>query len=146
MGLSTRNVERCVRLVFEKLTEVKVGRLPKVTFAKDTFLGARDLAQIHVGIKLLNSKENPLTYSDGTSKCDHSYTTFDVQSGEEVFVVRLREVGGAGAQCQLDLFKDVLEDVGGSLSKGIENENFYKSCFQKYKKFDVRLLCHTQKN
>ena len=85
MGLSTRNVERCVRLVFEKLTEVKVGRLPKVTFAKDTFLGASDLAQIHVGIKLLNSKENPLTYSDGTSKCDHSYTTFDVQSGEEVF-------------------------------------------------------------
>ena len=66
--------------------------------------------------------------------------------GKKFFVVRLREVGGAGAQCQLDLFKDVLEDVGGSLSKGIGNENFYKWCFQKYKKFDVRLLCHTQKN
>ena len=35
MGLSTRSVERCVRLVLEKLAEANVGRLPKVTFAKD---------------------------------------------------------------------------------------------------------------
>ena len=57
--LSTRNVERCVRLVLEKLAEAKVGRLPKVTFAKDMFLEARGLAQIHVVTKLLDSKENP---------------------------------------------------------------------------------------
>ena len=35
MGLSTRSVERCVRLVLEKLAEANVGRLPKVTFAND---------------------------------------------------------------------------------------------------------------
>ena len=115
-GLSTRSVERCVRLVLEKLAEANVGRLPKVTFAKDVSQ-ARGLAQTHVATKLLDSKENPLTlYSDGTSKHGHSYTTFGVQSGEEVFNAELREVGGADAQSQLDLFK-VLEDVGGSLSK-----------------------------
>ena len=81
------------------------------------FLEARGLAQTHVATKLLDSKENPLTlYSDGTSKHGHSYTTFGVQSGEEVFNAELREVGGADAQSQLDLFK-VLEDVGRSLSK-----------------------------
>ena len=79
MGLSTRNVERCVRLVLEKLAKAKVGRLPKVTFAKDMFLEARDLAQIHVATTSLDSKENPLTlYSDGTGKHSPSYTTFDV--------------------------------------------------------------------
>ena len=108
MVLSTRNVERCVKLVLEKLAKAEVERLPKGTFAKDMFLEARGLAQIHVATKLLDSKENPLTlYSDGTSKHCHFYTTFDVQSGEEV--VGLREVGGADAQSQLDLFREVLE-------------------------------------
>ena len=102
MGLSTRNVERYVGLVPEKLANANVGRLPKVTFAKDMFLEARGLAQIHVITNLLDSKENPWTlYSDGASKHGHSYTTFDVQSGEEVFVVGLREVGGADAQVSL---------------------------------------------
>ena len=40
-GLSTRSVERCVRLVLEKLAEANVGRLPKVTFAKDVSRGKR---------------------------------------------------------------------------------------------------------
>ena len=35
MGLISRNVEKCVRLVLEKLAKVKVGRLPKVTFTKN---------------------------------------------------------------------------------------------------------------
>ena len=134
MGISTRNVERYVRLVLEKLAEAKVGRLPKVTFAKDMFLEARGLAQIHVATKLLDSKENPLTlYSDGTSEHGHSYTTFDVQSGKEVFVVGLREVGGAYARGQLSLFKEVLEDVGGSLSKGNGNGNFTNLLFKSIK-------------
>ena len=46
MGLSTRNIEKCVRLILEKLANVEVGRLPKVTFAKDMFLEARALSQI----------------------------------------------------------------------------------------------------
>ena len=35
MGLSSQNVEKCVRLVLEKLAKVKVRRLPKVTFTKN---------------------------------------------------------------------------------------------------------------
>ena len=145
MGISTRNVERYVRLVLEKLAEAKVGRLPKVTFAKDMFLEARGLAQIHVATKLLDSKENPLKlYSDGTSKHGHSYTTFDVQSGEEVFVVGQREVGEADTQSQLDLFKEVLEDFGGSLSKGNGNGNFTNLVFKSIKNL-MSDRCATQK-
>ena len=129
--LSTRNVERCVRLVLEKLAEAKVGRLPKVTFAKDMFLEARGLAQIHV-VKVTGQQRESI-YSDGTSKNGHSYTTFDVQSGEDVFIVGLREVGGADAQTHLDLFKDVLEDVSGSLSKGNGNGNFTNLVFKSIK-------------
>ena len=145
MGLSTRNAERCVRLNFKKLAEAKVGRLPKVTFAKDMFLEARGLAQIHVATTLLDIKENPLTlYSDGTSKHGHSCTTFDVQSGEEVFVVGLREVGGADAQSQLDLFKEVLEDVGGSLSNRNGCGNFKNLLFKSIKNL-ISDRCATDK-
>ena len=69
MGLSTRNVEKYVRLVLEILTKVKVGRLLKVTFSQYMLLEPAGLTRIHVATKLLDSKENPLTlYSDSTSK------------------------------------------------------------------------------
>ena len=79
-----------------------------------------------------------------TSKHGHSYTTFDVQSGEEVFAVGLREVGGADAQSQLDLFREILEDVGGSLSKGNGNGNFTNLVFKSIKNL-MSDRCATQK-
>ena len=88
VGLNTRSVGRYVRFVLEKLDKAKVGRLPKVTIAKDMFLEARVLTQIHVATKILDRKQNPLTlYSDYHTKYCHSYTTFDVQCGGEVFIV-----------------------------------------------------------
>ena len=75
MGLSSRNVENCVRLVLEKLAKVKVGRLPKVTFTKNMFLEARRLAQIHVASVLSENQGNLTLHSDGTSKHGRSYTT-----------------------------------------------------------------------
>ena len=88
IGLNTRNVGRYVMLVLEKLDKAKVGKLPKVTIAKDMFLEARGLAQIHEATKILDRKRNPLTlYSDDHTKYCHSYTTFDVQCGGEVFIV-----------------------------------------------------------
>ena len=112
MGLSTRNIEKSVRLILEKLAKVEVGRLPKVTFAKDMFLEARALSQIQLASVLTeNTDENLTLHSDGTSKHGHSYTTLDVKKGDEVLVVGLREVGGADAQSQLDLFKEVLDEI-----------------------------------
>ena len=112
MGLSTRNIEKCVRLILEKLANVEVGRLPKVTFAKDMFLEARALSQIQLASVLAENTDDNLTlHSDGTSKHGHSYTTLDVKKGDDVLVVGLREVGGADAQSQLDLFKEVLDEI-----------------------------------
>ena len=48
MGLSTQNKENIVRLISEKLANVEVGWLPKATSAKDMFLEARALFQIHL--------------------------------------------------------------------------------------------------
>ena len=45
-------------------------------------------------------------HSDGTSKHVHSYTTFDVNTGEQMLVVGLWKVGGADAQSQLDFFEE----------------------------------------
>ena len=45
MSLSTLDKERSVRLILENLANVEVGRLPKVTFAKNMFLEARALSE-----------------------------------------------------------------------------------------------------
>ena len=118
MGLSSRNIEKCVRFVLEKLAKVKVGRLPKVTFAKNMFLEARCLAQIHVASVLSINQGNLTLHSDGTSKHGRSDTTYDTQTGEDLFVLGMREVGRANAQSQRDLFQELLDEVGENLGKG----------------------------
>ena len=111
-GLSSGNIEKRVRLILEKLANAEVGRLPKVTFAKDMFLETRVLSQIQlVSVLTENTDENLTLYSDGTSKHWHSYTTLDVKKGDNVIIVGLREVGGADAQSQLGLFKEVLDEI-----------------------------------
>ena len=130
MGLSSRNVEKCVRLVLEKLAKVKAGRLPKVTFTKNMFLEARHLVQIHVASVLSENQGNLTLHSDGTSKHGRSYTTYNIQAGEDILVVGMRDIG-ADAQCQLDLFQDVLDEVGETLGKG--GNDFGKKVFSNIK-------------
>ena len=65
-----------------------------------------------------NSDENLTLHSDGTSKHGHSYTTLDMKKGDDVLVVGLREVGGADAKSQLDLFKEVLDEIEVNQKKG----------------------------
>ena len=111
MGLSTRNIEKSVRLILEKLANVEVGRLPKVTFAKDMFLEARALSQIQlVSVLTENTDDNLTLHSDGTSKHGHSYTTLDVKKGDDVLVVGLREVP-RGWCPKSDMFNEVLDEI-----------------------------------
>ena len=131
MGLSSRNIEKCVCLVLEKLAKVKVGRLPKVTFTKNMFLEARCLGQIHVASVLSKNQGNLTLHSDGTSKHGHSNTTYDIQTGKGILVVGMTEIGGADAQSQLDLFQEVLDEVGENLGKG--SNDFGKTIFSNIK-------------
>ena len=83
-----------MRLILEKLANVEVGRLIKVTFAKNMFLETRVLSQIQlVSILTENTDDNLTLHSDGTSKHGHFYTTLDVKKGDNVIVLGLREVG-----------------------------------------------------
>ena len=76
------------------------------------FLEARALSQIQlVSVLTENTDDNLTLHSDGTSKHGHSYTTLDVKKGDDVLVVGLREVGGADAESQLDLFMEVLDEI-----------------------------------
>ena len=112
MGLSTQNIEKYVRLILEKLATNEVGRLPKVTFAKDMFVEARALSQTQLASVLTENTDDSLTlHSNDTSKHGHSYTTLDVTKGDDVLVVGLREVVEVHAKSQLDLFKEVLDEI-----------------------------------
>ena len=51
----------------------------------------------------------------------------DIQAAEDILVVGMREIGGADAQSQLDLFQELLDEVGENLGKG--GNDFGKKVF-----------------
>ena len=125
----------------EKLANIEVRRLPKVTFAKDMFLEARALSQIQLASVLTeNTDDSQTLQSDGTSKHRNSYTTLDVKKGDDGLVVGLREVGGADAKSHLDLFKEVLDETEVTHKKDLLPK------LLKYQEFNIRQMCHTKKS
>ena len=157
IGLSTRKIESAIRVVLKGLVGIDVGRLPKETFAKFMLLEARGLAQIHVLSELAgeefeeNEGENiekaskfstlNTLYSDGTSKKGHSFMTYDITTNKgESLVLGLRPIAAQDAQSQLDVFKEVLDDIGNFSS----DENFVARTFASIKNV-MSDRCATQK-
>ena len=58
MGLSTRNVEKVIKLVLEKLAGIECNRLAKSTFSKYMLIEARELAQLQIASELDDCEEN----------------------------------------------------------------------------------------
>ena len=127
-GVSSRNVEKVVRIVLEKLAGITCDRLPKATFSKDMLYEARALAQFQVASELNCSDADFCLQSDGTSKKGHSYMTYDAsKKSGEVFVLGLREVGSGDAQAQLDLLKEVAGNISDASSKSNFSDTFFAS-------------------
>ena len=140
-GVSSRNVEKVVRIVLEKLAGITYDRLPKATFSKDMLYEARALAQFQVASELKCSDADFCLQSDGTSKKGHSYMTYDAsKKSGEVFVLGLREVGSGDAQAQLDLLKEVVGDISDASSKSNFSDTFFASI-----KNLMSDRCYTQK-
>ena len=136
MGLSTRNVEKVIKIVLEKvikivlekLAGIECDRLPKATFSKYMLIEACGLAQLHIASELVNCEDDDLVLqSDGTSKKGHSYTTFDATNNEgQFFVLGMQEVGAGDAQTQLDLLKEIMGDIS-SFNKEDICDKFFSS-------------------
>ena len=100
------------------------------------FLEARALSEIQlVSVLIENTHNNLKLHSDGTSKHEHSCTTLDVKKEDNVFIVGLRESGGADAQSQLDLFKEVPDEIQVNQKKWTCHQICYK-----YQEFNVRQM------
>ena len=141
-GVSSRNVEKVVQIVLEKLAGITCDQLPKATFSKGMLYEARALAQYQVASELNCSDADFCLQSDGTSKKGHSYMTYDVsKKSGEVFVMGLQEVGSGDAQAQLELLKEVVGDISDTLGKSNFSDNFFAS-----KKKLMSDRCNTQKN
>ena len=82
MGVSTRNVERVIRLVLEKVAGIKVDRLPSECFARYMLVEARGLAQYQIAFELVDNCSDMTLHSDGTSKKGLSYLTFDGKTND----------------------------------------------------------------
>ena len=140
-GVSSRNVEKAVRIVLEKLADITCDRLPKATFTKGMLYEGRALAQFQVASELNCSDADFCLQSDGTSKKGHSYMAYDApKKSGEVFVVGLREVGSGDAQAQLDLLKEVVGDISDASSKSNFSDTFFASI-----KNLMSDRCYTQK-
>ena len=117
-GVSSRNVDKIVRIILEKLAGITCYRLPKATFSKNMLYETPALAQFQVPSELNCSGVDFCLQSDGTNWQGHSYMTYDAsKKSGEVFVVGLREVESGDAQAQLDLLKEVLGDISDELGK-----------------------------
>ena len=82
-------------------------------------------------------------HSNGTSKFGRSYSTFGFKKDDgTLLVVGMREVGGADAQSQLDLFEEVFDEVCESF--GNEKENLISKSLVSNKNL-MSDRCATQK-
>ena len=144
MGVSTRNVERVIRLVLEKVAGIKVDRLPSECFARYMLVEARGLAQYQIAFELVDNCSDMTLHSDGTSKKGRSYLTFDGKTNDgRLYVLGLREVGAADAQSQLDVFCEVLEEV--CKTTGDDGNSKFNKVFASIKNL-MSDRCATQKN
>ena len=89
------------------------------------------MAQVHVASVLSEYQGNLTLHSDGASKHGRFYTTHDIQTGENFLVAGMKEMGAADAQSQLDLFQEVIDEVGENLGKGAND--FGKTIFPNIK-------------
>ena len=111
-GVSVNKVDKVADIVLTQIAEIQVVRLPKSTFAKDIAIKSRGVAQYQIASELSRNCTNMTLHSDGTTKHDRFYTTFDVINEKgKLLVCGLREVGAADALSQLDLFCEIFDDV-----------------------------------
>ena len=125
MGLGTRNVEKVIKIVLEKLAGIECDRLPKSTFSKYMLIEAHGLAQLQIASELADCEDDLVLQSDGTSKKGLSFSTFDAaKSNGQFYVLGLREVGAGDAQSQLDLLKEIIGDLSDFGKKNF-SDNFF---------------------
>ena len=113
LGVSTKNVENVIKKCL-KVVGVNVHDLPKATFAKYMLYEARSLAQFQVYDELTENwrTENRTLHSDGTSKKEGSFITYDIVKDDvECLITALREIASGDSATQLKVLQDVLGDV-----------------------------------
>ena len=114
MGVGTANVEEIIRTVLKKLANMECDRLPKPTFSKYMLLEACALSQIQVADTVLkdwDTAHNTLS-SDGTSKYNKSYITYDITGKDGIdLCLGVRETGNGTAEEQLKVLTEVLDDI-----------------------------------
>ena len=139
MGLSTRNVQKVIKIVLKDLLGIDAVKLPGSTFSNYMLLEARYVAQIHVADELCKTftEEDPqqnTLHSDGTSKKGHGYMTYDINKADgTTLVAGLRSIGGGDAQTQLITFQEVINDLSETSVLAIENSNFVSNVFYSIK-------------
>ena len=144
-GVSANKIEKVVNIVSTKITGLLVDRLPKSTYAKDMGIEVRGIAQYHVASELSAESEcqNMMLHSNGTTRFERSYTTFDVQKSDgQLLVVGMRKAGAADAQTQLDLSQEILGEVCDSLEN---KDEIIRSTFVNIKDL-ISDCCAVQKN
>ena len=83
--ISSRNVGGIFRSVLENIVHVKVDNVPQKSLACELLMEMRSLLQIQIA-NLLTESGNSTICIDGTTKCGHHYSSFDVCIGDDASV------------------------------------------------------------
>ena len=128
MGLSTRNVEKVIKLVLEKLAGIKCDRLLKSTFSKYMLIEARGLAQLQIASELADCEEDLVLQSDRTSKKGYSFTTFYASKSNGHF-----HVGDVNEFAKKDFSEIFFSSVKNLMSDRFNTQKKFNKLFIDYR-------------
>ena len=112
LRVGSRNVERIVRLVLQKMTGKDVGRLPGPSFAKYMLLEARSLAYQHLRDELEGEPGELTVGLDGTTKFGHHYGSAALSfQNRQTMVMGLRDMATGDSAAYLNILKDLLQEA-----------------------------------
>ena len=122
MNVGVNNVEQIVRTVLNKLCGVKIGRLPKKTFAEMMLIEAKALAQIQSIESIVNSGNTCTLHTDGTKRKGREYGGLQLGTSSGQFSHGIAEI----VQGNADSFFEMIKDIFNQLGKLSDKENSTK--------------------
>ena len=112
LNVGVRNVASIIQCVLTNLAHKPVGRLPSYGLTCQMLIESLTVAQAQLGEELAGSSGCNTLQTDGTTKFNDHYSTYDVRTSDKnTYTLGLRHVFSSSANDTLVTFKEILEDL-----------------------------------
>ena len=113
LNVGARNIEPIIRSVMRDIGGLSVERLPQYTTLINMLSEMKVLACAQLAEELSCSEQTTL-HSDGTTKFNQHYGSFQISTEKSSYTLGLMEMSSGSAKHTLDCLKNVLSDINMS--------------------------------